>query len=63
MGKGTIAHKVLAYLVILWFERWCPKQNTVARFKSKNLAPQKFCAGCACIFPHVFRIRMISYRH
>jgi len=39
----------LAYLVILCFERRCPKQNTVARLKSKFLAPTKkyFWAGYA----------------
>jgi len=31
--------KFLAYLVVLCFERRCPKQNTVAHLKSKYLAP------------------------
>jgi len=33
--------KLLACLVILCFERRCPKQNIVARLKSKDLHPPK----------------------
>jgi len=39
----------LACLVILCVERWCPKQNTDARFKSKDLSTRKFCAGYATV--------------
>ena len=35
-------HTFLAYLVVLCFERRCPKQNTVARWKSKYLPPKHF---------------------
>jgi len=42
-GQGGQGHsKFLAYLIILWFEKQCLKQNTVARLKSKYLDPQKF---------------------
>jgi len=43
VARGVKGHgpKFLAYLVILCSERQCPKQNTVARLKSKYLAPQK----------------------
>jgi len=37
--------KFLAYLVILCFESQCPKPNTVARLKSKCLAPPKIFLG------------------
>jgi len=33
--------KFLAYLVILCIGRMCPKQTTVAHFKSKDFASQK----------------------
>jgi len=39
--------QILAYLVVLCFTGRCPKQNTVARFKPKHLAPPKFLAGYA----------------
>jgi len=39
--------KLLAYLVVLSFKRQCPKQNTVARLKSKGLAQKRFWAGYA----------------
>jgi len=42
VGRGSWPPKYLAYLVILCFERRYPKQNTVARLKSKILAPPKF---------------------
>ena len=32
--------KFLAYFVVLWFETLCPKENTVARLKSKYLIPK-----------------------
>jgi len=38
--------KLLAYLVILCFERRYPKRNSVARLKS-NISPPVFWAGCA----------------
>jgi len=42
LAKGGIhPKKFLAYLVILCVERRCPKQNSVARLKSKTLSPQK----------------------
>jgi len=42
-AKGTISPKFVAFLVILCFERWCRKQNTVARLKQK-ICPPKICA-------------------
>jgi len=39
----------LAYFVILCFERFCLKQNTVARLKSNNLATKKFSWFCYCV--------------
>jgi len=39
--------KFLAFLVILCFEKRCPKLNTVARLKSKDLPPKIFWAGYA----------------
>jgi len=42
--------KFLAYLVILCFDRQCPEQNTVARLKSKYLAPRKK-FGLAALLP------------
>jgi len=44
---GMPPAKFLAYLVILCFERRCPKQNTAARLRAKYLAPQNFWAGYA----------------
>jgi len=43
VAKGHTDPKFLVYLVVLCFERWCPKQNTVARLKSKyfSLPPKK----------------------
>jgi len=48
--RGAQGANVLAYLVILYFERWYPTQNTVARqFKKlwfpKTFDPKKFWAG------------------
>jgi len=41
-GQGAMPSKnFLAYLLTFCFERRCPKQNTVARIKSNDLAPQK----------------------
>jgi len=37
-AKGAMPPQFLAYLVVLRFERRCPKPNTVARLKSKYLA-------------------------
>ena len=39
--------KFLEHIVILFFERRYPKQNSVIRLKSKIFAPQKFWAGYA----------------
>ena len=39
--------KYLAYLLILWFDRRYPKQNTVARLKPNILAPQNILSGYA----------------
>jgi len=39
--------KFSAYLVILWFQKQRPKQNTVARPKSNIMAPPKFSDGYA----------------
>jgi len=47
--KGTISPKILAFLVILFFERGCRKQNTVARFKWKDLPAPNLWAGYATI--------------
>jgi len=41
-----MAPKFLAYIVILCFERRCPKQNSVIRLKSKNFAPHPQILGC-----------------
>jgi len=41
-----MAPKFLAFLIVLFFEKCCPKQNTVARWKSKYLA-KKIRAGYA----------------
>ena len=41
-AKGIIDPKLLAFLAILCFERRCPKQNTVARLKSRYFSQQKF---------------------
>ena len=43
-GKGGhVPQKILAYLVILCFETWCPKPDTVALLKSKYLtSPETF---------------------
>ena len=38
-AKVAMTPKFLAFLVILCFERQCPKQNTVARLKSTDLFP------------------------
>jgi len=39
--KGVMPPKFLENLVILCLERWCHKQNTLDRLKSRDLAPQK----------------------
>jgi len=38
--------EILAYPVILCFDKQCPK-NTLFRLKSNILTPKKFCAGYA----------------
>ena len=45
-SQGAMPPKFLAYLVILCFERWCLKQNTVVRLKYKFCPPKKifFCS-------------------
>jgi len=48
-AKGTISSKFLAFLVILFFERRCRKQNTVARFKWKDLPAPNLWAGYSTI--------------
>ena len=40
VARGLVP-QFLAYLVVLCFEKRCPEQNTVARLKSKYLAPPK----------------------
>ena len=44
-GETWSPSKLLAYLFILRFERYCIKPNTVPRLKSKYLAPPKIWAG------------------
>jgi len=39
-GQRAMPPEFLTYLVVFRFEMWCPKQNTVARLKSKYW-PQK----------------------
>jgi len=47
-ARGYAPPKFLAYTVILWLEKRCPKQNTFTRLKSNILAPpKKFWAGYA----------------
>jgi len=49
--QGAMACKTFRNLIILGFERWYPKENTIASLKSKILpstnflAPPKFWAG------------------
>jgi len=43
-SQGAMAPKFSENLVILRFERWYPKQNTVGCQKSYILAPLKFFA-------------------
>ena len=45
-GKGAMPPKFLIYLIVLCFERQCPKQNAVARLRSKY-SPTQFWAGYA----------------
>jgi len=52
---GPCLTQILAYLVILCFERRCPKQKNVAclnsNFSPPNFSPTpKFSAGCATVF-------------
>jgi len=55
--------KFLEYLVILCFERWCSKQNTVACLKLKDLALPKIWAGYATglylNFSYVLRMKRV----
>jgi len=44
---------VLAYLVISCFERWFPKQNTVARLKLKDLPTLKFAVATPLAQIHI----------
>jgi len=55
-GKGVMPPKFLEYFVILCFESRCPKQNTVARLKSNDLAPPTIWAGYATV-PAVYFIK------
>jgi len=48
-AKEECPPKLVAYLVILCFERRCPKQNTVARLKSIDFPPKKFWTGHATV--------------
>jgi len=43
--QGPCLSKFPAYLVILCFEKQCPKQNTVACLKSNYLVSSKILAG------------------
>jgi len=43
MGQGGHAPKFLTYLVILCFEKQCPKQNYCCSPKVKYFAPQIVC--------------------
>jgi len=45
--KWTISPKLLAFLVILCFEKWRRKQNTVALLKSKDLPAPNLWASYA----------------
>jgi len=47
VARGGHTPQFLEYLVILCFERWYPKENTVASIKSKLLTPSKFWADYA----------------
>ena len=56
--------KFLVYLVVFCFAKRCPKQNTVARFKSKNLSPQNFVLATPLVavdlFHNSLQIRLIQ---
>ena len=39
VGQGAMRPRFVAYLVVLYCDRPCPKQNTVARLKSKYSPP------------------------
>jgi len=52
--QGSHAPKFLAYLVVLCFEKRCPKQNTVARLKSKYLSQKKF--GLATLLAVAYKL-------
>jgi len=52
--------KFLAYLVILYLERRCRKQNTVARLKSKNLCPPKKFFGLATLLLLAANVGFVS---
>jgi len=49
-AHGAILPKFLEYLLILCFERRCPKQNTADRPKSKVLAPPKIFGLATTLF-------------
>jgi len=55
-AQGTMPPQFLAYPVILFFEKRCLKQNTVARLKSNILSPPKFLAVYATGFPLRFDV-------
>jgi len=60
-GRGVHSPKIfLAYLVVLCFERRCPKQNTVARLKSKYLAPKVLGWLCYCSGPAAIANKVCS---
>ena len=46
-GQCPELRSISRYFVILWFERRCNKQNTIAHLKSNDLAPPKLSAGYA----------------
>jgi len=65
-SRGSWLPKLLVYLVISCFKRRCPKQNIVARLKSKDLAPRKFWAGYTTasglsVSPHFARAFLPDY--
>jgi len=59
-AKEVMPPKFLAYLGILRFERQCPEQNIVARFKSKYFPPEKIWLGCAtaCNYFHAYGLHL-----
>jgi len=52
---------ILTRLVILCFEKRCPKQNTVARLKSKDFPPQNFGLATPLILIYFCDARLASF--